>query len=251
MSRSKISGKIDLTDKTAIITGGANGIGSSIANSLAREGANIVIGDVANYEEVINNIRNKYGVKALGTYCDVTKSDNVDSLTKLTLDTFGKIDILVTSAGICERSEFTDITPEKWRKHIDINLTGTFYPIYSVYKEMVKNKSGKIVCIGSVAAQVGGAISSADYVSSKGGVHSLIKSVAKEAAPNGIYINGVAPGPVVSDMTSKTDYTFFEVPLNRMGQPEDIAEASLFLASQASNFITGSMINVNGGVYLG
>lgn len=249
MSFAEVSRKIDLTNKVAIITGGANGIGASTARAFAREGAYVVIGDVNPYEDTVNSMK-RDGKEVVGTYCDVTNPEDVENLTALTLDEFGKVDILVTSAGICDRSNFASITLEKWKRHLDINLTGTFLPVHSVYKEMVKNKSGKIICIGSVSAQVGGVISGADYVASKGGVHSFIKSVAKEAAQNGIYINGVAPGPVASDMTEGTDYTAINIPLNRMGQPEDIAETALFLASPSSNFITGSVIDVNGGVNL-
>ena len=117
----------------------------------------------------------------------------------------------------------------------------------TVYRHMAERNAGKIVCIGSIAGKVGGVIAGTDYVASKGGVHSLVKSVAKEAGPKGICVNGIAPGPTVSEMTVGIPYRPETIPLRRLGEPEDIAEAAVFLASQASNYITGQILNVNGG----
>lgn len=246
---SEISSRINLADQVAIVTGGARGIGACVAQTLAREGAKVVASDIISPEDTVNQLR-KQGKEAIGVVCDVTKAEDVDALVDQAVKHFHKIDILVANAGIVRRSTFSDLSMDSWQRHIDINLTGTFLTVNKVYKEMAKSHRGKIVCIGSIAAHMGGVNSSVDYAASKGGVHSFIKALSREAASEGIYVNGVAPGPVESEMTAGSSYAPENFPLRRMGRPEDIAEAVLFLASPASNYITGTILDVNGGIYL-
>lgn len=246
----KISSRIDLTSQTAIVTGGAKGIGASVARTLAREGANVVVSDIISTENVVNEIVSNGGT-AISNLCDITNERQVNKLVNQTIERFGKIDILVANAGIVDRENLADLTIDNWKRVIDVNLTGTFITVQAVYKHMRERRYGKIVCIGSVAGHVGGVISGPHYVASKGGIHSFVKRAAKEAASYGIYINGIAPGPVNSDMTKGWHYKPEEIPLKRLGEPEDIAEAALFLSSQASNYITGIILDVNGGIYMG
>lgn len=246
----EISSPINLIGQTALVTGAARGIGACIARTLAREGANVIVSDMISPEETVNQVI-QAGREAIGVVCDVTKPDQVSSLVAEAINKFGKIDILVANAGIVKRSTFLEATYEQLQRHLDVNFTGAFLTVQNVYREMVKNRSGKIVCIGSIAAHMGGVSASPDYSASKGAVHSFVRALAREAAPQGIYVNGVAPGPIESEMTSGVNFNAEEAfPLKRMGKPEDIAEAVLFLASSASNYITGTIMDVNGGIYL-
>lgn len=244
-----ISGPIQLEGKTALVTGGARGIGACVARALAREGANVVVSDVLPTQTVVSEVE-AYGRKSLGIHCDITKKNEVEVLVQETIKHFGQIDILVACAGVVNRTDFLELTLDEWNRVMDINLTGMFLTVQAVYRQMAEQESGKIVCIGSIAGKVGGVIAGTDYVASKGAVHSLVKSVAKEAGPKGVYVNGIAPGPVNSLMTEGIPYRPETVPLQRMGEPEDIAEAAIFLASQASNYITGQILNVNGGILM-
>ncbi|MBI0579868.1 3-oxoacyl-ACP reductase FabG [Neobacillus cucumis] len=247
--KNPISGAINLHGQTAIVTGGARGIGASIVRTLAREGANVVVSDVLPTDAIVSEIKNN-GQKCIGITCDVTKQQQIDELIQTTLNHFSTIDIVVAGAGIVERSSLLDLTLEKWNRVIEVNLTGMFLTVQAAYRQMEKKGYGKIVCLGSISGKVGGIISGPHYVASKGGLHSFIKSVAKEAASKGVYVNGIAPGPVKSQMTNGLPYKQESIPLGRLGEPEDIAEATLFLASQSSNFITGQVLNVNGGLFM-
>lgn len=241
------SGEINLKGKTALITGGARGIGLSTAYSLAREGANIALSDILPLDEGVEKVIQR-GTKVKGYQCDVTKQNDVKHLVDRVVDDFNSIDILVTCAGICLRTSILDISEEEWEKVLTVNLKGTFLTCKEVYRHMQEQNSGKIVCIGSVAGKVGGVISGPHYVASKGGIHGFIKWLAKDAAPHGIYVNAIAPGPVESEMTKGYPYHSEMSPLKRLGQPEDIAEAAVFLSSQSSNWITGLVLDVNGGM---
>jgi|HigsolmetaAR203D_1030402.scaffolds.fasta_scaffold18909_2 NAD(P)-dependent dehydrogenase (short-subunit alcohol dehydrogenase family) len=246
----EISKRIDLHGQTAIVTGGGRGIGACIARTLAREGANVVVGDVIPTDETVRRIRESGG-NAIGVACDITEPGQIDAMIRSALEQYGKIDILVANAGVIRISPFPDIPVEQLRKHLEVNVIGTFLTVQAVYKEMLKQKSGKIICIGSYAAEGCGFSTQIDYAMSKGAVHSLIKSLAKQAAPHGIYINGVAPGTINSDMIAGISVDPETIPLRRLGEPEDIAEGVLYLASPMSNFVTGQILHVNGGVYLG
>lgn len=244
-----ISGKPDLKGKVAIVTGASRGIGLASALALAREGADVMLTDILPLEAAQEQV-GRWGNRVQGVSCDVTEENQVRQLIASTIETFGHVDILVHCAGICYTTPLEEETLEEWEKVVKINLTGTFLLCREVIPQMKLQKFGKIVCVGSVAGKNGGRIAGPHYTASKGGVHSLVRSLALHHAADGILVNGIAPGPVNSEMTR--DFVIKEgtFPLGRTGEPEDIAEAVLFLSSQASNWMTGQVLDVNGGLYM-
>ena len=246
-----ISGPIDLTDKTAVVTGASRGIGRAICRALAREGAHVAALDVLSMDDTISEIRGK-GRKAIGLVCDVLHEEQVKETIEQVVDLWGRIDILVNNAGILGNSQkpFEEITTDEWDHLLETNLRGTFLMTQAVWPHMRGNGGGKIVCLGSIAGRIGGLLAGPHYCASKGGVHAFVKWGAKNGIKSGIYVNGIAPGPVATPMTVNEPYKDEMIPLGRLGQPEDIAEVVVFLASQASNFITGNIIDVNGGVLM-
>jgi 3-oxoacyl-[acyl-carrier protein] reductase len=249
--RFPVSGPINFAGKVAIVTGSARGIGRAACLALAREGANIVACDVLAVDETVAEIRKKKQ-KAIGLKCDVTSLDEVLKVVNRTLKEFGKIDILVNNAGVMGKTglPIEEITLQDWDFHLNINLKGTFLFCQAVWPVMTKQGFGKIVCVGSIAGKIGGVLAGPDYCASKGGIHAMVKCLAKKGASIGIYVNSIAPGPIRTPMTKDEPYKDEMVPLGRLGEPEDIAEAVLFLASPASNFITGTILDVNGGMLM-
>jgi 3-oxoacyl-[acyl-carrier protein] reductase len=253
----QISRRPDLTDQVAIVTGAARGIGQASAVALAREGANVVVADVLPGEDTVSRV-SALGRRALYVATDVTRRDAVEALMKRTFDEFGRIDILVNNAGTLARVGIEETTDEIWDRDLNTTLRGTFYCIQAVLPHLKARRSGKIVNISSISGKIGGAASRVAgaergrsgpaYAAAKGGVIALTKWVAKEVGPFGIYVNAIAPGGVETDMTRGCDYGVTNFPIPRMGKPEDIAEAVVFLASQASNYITGTVLDVNGGI---
>jgi len=239
-----ISGKMDLTGRVAVVTGGASGIGQAIVKTLTREGAKVAACDIQPIElEVDSDVCTQI--------CDITSQDQVRDFIEKVIKRFNKIDILITSAGICTLTDITELSLKEFDKMLDVNLKGTFIFCQEVYGYMKQHCYGKIVCIGSIAGKSGGAVAGPHYVASKGAVHSMVKWLARNGADYGIYANGIAPGPVKSSMTQTFPYKPDEFLMKRLGEPEDIAEAAVFLSSQASNWITGQIIDVNGGQYIG
>lgn len=246
-------GKLD--NKNAIVTGSARGIGKAIAVKLAEEGANVVIVDV-NYEAAVESSEEikKMGRKSFAMKVDVTKYDEVEAMIEKTKTEFGSVDILVNNAGITKDNLILKMTPEDFDLVIDINLKGVFNGIKAVFPVMMKQKSGKIINIASVIGLMGN-VGQANYAASKGGVISLTKTAAKELAQRGVCVNAVAPGYIQTPMTDKLPDNVKEeilklVPMRRMGQPEDVAKAVLFLASPDSDYITGQTITVDGGMVM-
>lgn len=241
------SRRIDLKGQSAIVTGAARGIGRAIALTLAREGADLCLADVLDTRSAGDAVK-CLGRKVIEIRCDVSRKDDVAAMVQEAVCAFGRIDILVNCAAICNRTHIEDLTEDDWDREMAVNLKGTFLVVQAVLPYMKERKYGKIVCLGSVAGKVGGVISGPHYVASKGGIHAFIKWVAKDGAAHSIYVNGIAPGPVRTEMTEGFPYSAGMVALNRLGTVEDIAEAALFLASQASNWITGTVLDVNGGL---
>lgn len=246
------SGPIDLTGKVAIVTGGARGIGRAICTSLARAGADVVVTDLLKTDDTETVIKS-FNRRAMGIKVDVTKQEEVQDVIAQTMQKFNKIDILVTNAGVMAKTgrPVEELPIAEFYYHIDVNLKGAYLFCQAVWPIMMKQKSGKIVCLGSVAGQIGGVLAGPDYVASKGGIHAMAKCLAKKGAASGIYVNAVAPGPVLTEMTKNEPYKPEMTPLMRLGTPEDIAEPVVFLCSDASNFITGITLDVNGGIYMG
>jgi 3-oxoacyl-[acyl-carrier protein] reductase len=248
---------MDLKEKVAIITGGRRGMGRTHALVLAKAGAKVVVADISkeDCEKVVEEIKKNKG-EALAVKCDVTKKEEVDGMVKAALDKWGKVDILVNNAGICQFKPFLDLTEEDWSKTIDINLKGYFLCAQTCAKEMVKQKSGVIVNIASVAmAQVGvGFATLAHYCASKGGIVGMTETLAQELAPYNIRVNAVSPGAIETPMVDplKSDENTMEatlsrIPLHRMGRPEEVSNLVLFLASDKSSYMTGSTVVIDGG----
>lgn len=247
-----LSGKIDLNGQVALVTGAARGIGKAIAVALAREGADVIVSDVLDLkdaEEAVKAMKRK----AVGIKCDVSKKDEVNSLLQAAIQQFGHIDILVNSVGITggyEKPNIEDLTEEEWDHIFNVNVKSNYYLLQAVLPYMKEQKYGKIVLLSSLAARVGGVKSGAAYVSSKGAVMSLVKSVWSKVAPYSIYINAINPGVTETPILEDNVYPDNLFPLGRIGKPEDLAEAAVFLSSQASNYITGMTIDVCGGFWV-
>ena len=246
-----------LKDKVAIVTGARRGMGRTHAIALAKAGAKVIVSDISleDCEKVVKEIE-KAGGKALAVKCNVSEKEEVADLIKKTVKEWGKIDILVNNAGICQFKPFLELTEEDWDRTIDINLKGYFLCAQAAAKEMVKQKSGVIINIASVAmGQVGvGFNNLAHYCASKGGIAGMTEALALELGPYNIRVNAISPGmidtPMIADFKGdpKTlEATLARVPLGRMGKPEEVSNLVLFLASGESSYITGSTIVIDGG----
>lgn len=247
---------MQLREKVAIVTGGAKGIGKVICCTLAKEGANVVVCDVnekvarATAKEIKRKSLNAIAVKA-----DVSCASEIKLMVKDVLDTFERIDILVNNAGICSLTPLEEITEEEWDRVMNINLKGTFLCSQAVLRPMMTQKCGKIVNIASIAGKVGGILTGAHYSASKAGVICLTKSLALRLAPYGINVNAVAAGPMKSRMTetfpsNERAKLVQSIPLGGFGDPQDVANAVLFLVSDKAKYITGEILDVNGGLLM-
>ena len=247
----------DLKGKVVIITGARQGMGKADALLFAKNGAKVTVADISQEEcQLVVEEIEKSGGEGLAGRCDVTNEKEVEEMVKKTVDKFGKVDILVNNAGICQFKPFLEMTEEEWKKTLDINLKGYFLCAREAAKEMIKHKSGAIVNIASVVmGQMGmGMAGLAHYSASKGGIAALTKTLALELASYNIRVNAIAPGAIDTPMaaSAKADQKTLEqtlavIPLHRMGKPEEIASTVLFLTSDASSYITGSIVVVDGG----
>ncbi len=243
-----------MTAKVALITGGSRGIGKEIALALAKEGNNIAISYGNNTDsamEVVKELKS-LGVEAIAIKADVSISEDVTNLVKTVEDQLGTIDILVNNAGITKDGLLIRMTEEDWDNVMDVNLKGTFLCTKAVARAMMKKRYGKIINITSVVGITGNA-GQGNYSASKAGVIGFTKSMAKELASRGIRVNAVAPGLIQTDMTNVLkDEVKAEmlklIPLNTMGNPVDIANLVVFLASTKSDYITGQIIKIDGGM---
>lgn len=238
-----------LKDKVAIITGAARGIGREIAITLADAGATIMVADInlegANkvVEEITNKKRGGLALKV-----DVSLKKDVDLMVKKVLKKFSTIDILINNAGVCYLRPFDEISENEWDKVMAINLKGAFLCCQSVLPIMKEKNRGCIINLTSLAAKTGGMLVGAHYSASKAGVTSLTKSLAKHAAKYGINVNAVSPGFIDTEMTKDFNYEISTVPLGRLGTPADVAKVVRFLTSEDAKYITGEIIDVDGGI---
>jgi len=244
---------MDLVDKVAIVTGAGRGIGKAIAIALAREGASVIINDVdiQTAEKVAKEIKS-LGGKALAIQVDVSDSKEVNQMVQSAIKKFKRVDILVNNAAIIKRGSIEDLNEEDWDRVIDVNLKGAFNCMKAVAGIMKKQRYGKIVNISSIAGKIGDLASAPCYGASKAGMICLAKSLARELAAYNINVNVVAPHAIKTDMSKewseeKRKNIIANIPLGRMGEPEDIAEAVVFLVSDKAKFITGEVLDVNGG----
>lgn len=249
---------LSLEGKTAIITGAGSGMGQATAILFAKQGCMVGICDIneEGMAETVQIINEKYpNAKTISMIGDVTNHDQVISIVDKFASEAGRIDILIHYAGYNDEYSFEDITPDLWNKTIGINLTGTYNIVHAVIPYMVKQNSGKIVATGSTAGMAGGA-TLAHYAASKAGVAGMIKSVAKQYAPNNITANILAPGTARTNLTMafRTNEDMVargkKVPLGRQVEPMEIAFLSLLLASKAGDMITGQQISINGGEFI-
>lgn len=248
----KNSGPIDLKGRIAIVAGAASAIGQATCVALAREGAAVVICDSEETAETAALVA-AHGGTYIEMKCRTSSRQDVDRVAEETVRAFGRIDILVNNATTLEKenvANIEDVTEEEWSRVYDINAWGMFNICRAVWPVMKKQGYGKIVCHGSVAGKAGALKAGVTYSSSKGAVHAMIKTMAKKGAPLGIFVNGIAPGFIRLPETKDLGMSPDAVPIGRLGEPEDLAEATVFLASQASNFVTGVILDVNGGVYI-
>lgn len=240
----------NLNNKVAIVTGAARGIGQSIAVELARHGADVVVSDIILGNVTVDKIK-KLKRKSFFIKTDVSKKEQIENLINQTIKKFKKIDVLVNNAGIFVPEPTEKVSEESWEKTIQVNLKGIFLCSQAALKHMKKGAS--IINISSIAG-IGGYSQAAAYCSSKGGIRLLTKSLASEYGPKGIRVNSIHPGVIETEMTKnllsdkKTkEGMMSKIPLKRTGKPIDIAEPTVFLASDASSYMTGSEIIVDGG----
>ena len=243
-----------LKDKVAVVTGASRGIGKAAALALFSQGAKVVINYARSNDAAEATVKEitESGGEAIAVRADVSKNEEVDNLIKTTLDKFGRIDVLVNNAGITKDTLLLRMKPEQWQAVIDLNLTGVFLCTKAVSKTMLKQRSGRIINIASVAGQMGNP-GQANYSAAKAGVIGFTKTVAKELANRGVTVNAVAPGFIETDMTDdlKSDDIIKFIPLGRYGKPEEVAGAIRFLAADpAAAYITGQVFNVDGGMVM-
>lgn len=244
-----------LQNQVAIVTGASRGIGRATAIALAAEGANVVVNYARSStaaDEVVAEIA-AAGGSAIAVQADVSQAEQVDALIKATMEKWGRIDVLVNNAGITRDTLLLRMKLEDWQAVMDLNLTGVFLCTRAVSKVMLKQRSGRIINIASVAGLMGNP-GQANYSAAKAGVVGFTKTVAKELASRGVTVNAVAPGFIQTDMTEdlpNTEDILKLIPLGRYGQPEEVAGAICFLASDpAAAYITGQTLTIDGGMVM-
>lgn len=247
-----------LQDQVAVITGAAGaGIGKATARRFAQEGAHIVISDThpRRTDEVAREIAEEFGVRTLGVICDVQSREQVDSLVQQTLDAFGRVDILVNNAGRNILAPVAEMTDEQWDVVLNVCLRGTFYCSRAVLKPMMEQQRGNIVSLSSVAG-LRPSDQQAHYSAAKAGIIGFTRTLAVEVASYNIRVNAIAPGLIYNDFLRRIyPDDFFDnasrtIPLGRMGQPIDIANAILYLVSEEGSYMTGQVLSVNGGTFM-
>ena len=242
---------INLKNANVVLTGATGGIGKSILEKLVEAGANVVA--TGTNEEKLNAIKNKYQSVKVEKF-DITEHKGIENFINKVCEELGnKIDILINNAGVTSDNLSIRMKDEEWKKVIDINLTSTFLLSKNVIKKMLKNKKGKIINITSVVGHTGN-IGQANYTASKAGLVAMSKSFALEYGKKNINVNCVSPGFITTDMTNRINENYKEtlksrIPLDRFGDPKDVANTVVFLCSNLSDYITGETIHVNGGMY--
>ncbi len=245
-----------LKDKMAFITGASRGIGKAVALALARGGADIAVIDL-NIDELnssMKEVEDATGRKVLSLQADVGDYASIDKAVEESIRVFGRINILVNNAGITRDNLILRMKDEEWEGVIKTNLTGTFNCTKAVIKGMIKNREGRIISIASIVGVMGN-VGQANYAASKAGIIGFTKSIAREYANRGITANAIAPGFIETDMTKALSEEvrktlISQIPMGRLGMPEDVANVVKFLASDEAAYITGQVIHVNGGMYM-
>ncbi|MFJ8459794.1 3-oxoacyl-[acyl-carrier-protein] reductase [Lysinibacillus xylanilyticus] len=245
-----------LEGKVAVVTGASRGIGRAIALKLADEGAKVVVnysGSQAKAEEVVTMIQENGG-EAIAVQGSVSKTEEVTALMDAAVKTFGSLDILVNNAGITRDNLLMRMKEDEWDDVLDTNLKGVFLCTKAVTRQMMKQRAGRIINISSIVGVAGNA-GQANYVAAKAGVIGLTKTTAKELASRNILVNAIAPGFIETEMTDQLpddikQGMLTQIPLAKLGQPEDIAKAVVFLASDDANYMTGQTLHIDGGMVM-
>ncbi|MCK5145168.1 3-oxoacyl-[acyl-carrier-protein] reductase [bacterium] len=244
-----------MKDKVAVVTGGARGIGKAICEKLARQGCNVVVSDIdGDGAKTTAKELEALGISAIGVAANVADADQVKAMVKETIDVFGRVDILINNAGITRDSLIMRMSEADWDLVIQINLKGAFLCTKAVIRPMMKQRSGKIINVASVIGRMGNA-GQANYAASKAGMIGLTQSTAKEVAARNIQVNAIAPGFIQTEMTQDLgkeviDAYLESIPAKRAGTPDDVANVTAFLASTASDYVTGQVINIDGGLLI-
>ena len=242
---------MNLSNRVAIVTGSARGIGQAIALKLAEVGATVVVNDVVNAEPVAEEIR-AMGQQSLAVLADVSSSPDAARLVDTAISTYGRVDILVNNAGITRDQLIIRMTDEDWDKVLQVDLKSAFLCTRAVLRHMLKQRWGRIISIASIVGVVGNA-GQANYAAAKAGIIGLTRTIAKEVASRGITANAIAPGFIDTAMTQKLDENQRQelknrIPVGYIGSPRDVAEAVAFLASEEARYITGQVLGVDGGM---
>lgn len=244
---------MNLEGQTALITGAGRGIGKTISLKLAESGADIVLADMSPEVAEVRVVVESLGRKCLTFEADVTDLEAIETMVKKIIEELGSIHILINNAGITQDNLFMRMKPEQWSKVIDVNLNGVFNVTKAVIRSMVKQRTGKIINISSVVGFSGNP-GQVNYSSTKSALVGFTKSLAREVGARGVTVNAVAPGFIDTAMTqalneSQQEAILQQIPLGRMGDANDIANAVAFLASEEASYITGTILHVNGGMY--
>ena len=246
---------MDLTDKVAIVTGSARGIGKAIALKLAEVGADVVVNDIDAAAEALESVAAEIRAmnrQSLAVIADVSSSEDVARLVETTTSTYGRIDILVNNAGVARDQLIMRMSDEDWDTVLNIDLKSAFLCTRAVLRHMVKQRWGRIISISSITGEIGNA-GQANYASAKAGIIGLKRSIAKEVGSRGITANAIAPGFIDTMMTQQLNEKYRQellqrIPLGCLGSPRDVAEAVAFFASEEAKYITGQVLNVDGGM---
>ncbi len=243
-----------LAERVALVTGAARGIGRAVALRLAAEGAAVALLDEREAEGTAQGIR-ATGGRALGFQLDIADPAAVEAAVAETVRSWGKVDILVNNAGIIARGTLLSITPEVWKRVLEVNVNGTFHCCRAVVPHLIARGYGRILNITSVAGKTGDVTAAPVYGTSKGAVNALTKSLARQLAPHGITVNAIAPHAIETEMSAewsaeKRAEVLHGIPLGRLGKPEEVAAAAAFLVSDEAGYITGEILDLNGGFFM-
>ena len=239
-----------LLGKTVLVTGAGRGIGRAIAQVMARQGAQVAAADVD--MDSSERLAAALPTESLALCMDITSSEKVRSGVEKTIERFGQLDILVNNAGYLVFTTYDDCSEAVWDQIVDVNMKGTFFCCQAVLQHMKARKQGVIINMSSLAAKTGGVAAGPPYAASKAGVSALTIGLARTVAEHGIRVNAIAPGVIETAMTDSAEHAPLkaQIPIGHTGQPEDVANCALFLASDEARHITGEVIDVNGGLYM-